>query len=412
MKSSHLRGLIKNYGGLLLLLGGVLLGSLLGLFFRERILWIRPLGDIFLNLLFTAVIPLVFFAIASAIAGLSVSRDTGRLMGVMILVFTGTVLFSIVLTLFGLFLFPITQHIPAMAATALPARQGIGEQVVQLLTAGDFVELLSRKSMLALLLFSILVGAAARRAGAGGEAFRTFLFSGNEVMKSLLQLIIKAAPIGLGAYFAYQVAVIGPQLFGVYSQTLLIAHGISLFYYLFVFTAYAVLAGGARAVVRYWKNNIYPSLTALGTCSSIASIPANLEAAGKMGIPAAIANIALPLGATVHKEGSAIAAVVKVAVALALVDKAIAGWETILLAGFIALLVSVIEGGIPNGGYVGQLLIVSAYHLPSGVLPVIMIIGTLLDPIATLLNVTGETASGLLITRGMRTSRSVDAGKH
>jgi Na+/H+-dicarboxylate symporter len=410
MKSSSSRRFVKNYAGIGWLLGGVLLGSLLGLFFRERILWIRPLGDIFLNLLFTAVIPLVFFAIASAIARLSVSRETGRLMGVLIGVFTGTVLFSIVLTMLGLFLFPITQHIPAMTATAIPARQSIGEQLVQLLTAGDFVDLLSRKSMLALLLFSLLTGAAARRAGAGGEAFRAFLFSGNEVMKNLLQLIMKGAPIGLGAYFAYQVAVLGPQLFGVYSQTLLIAHGISLFYYLFVFTAYAGLAGGAAAILRYWKNNVSPSVTALGTCSSIASIPANLEAAGKMGIPAALGDITIPLGASLHKEGSAIAAVVKVAVALALVHKAISGWDTILLAGIIALLVSVIEGGIPNGGYVGQLLIVSAYHLPPGVLPVIMIIGTLLDPVATLLNVTGDTVAALLITRFLRSTFSKKKG--
>lgn len=391
----------KNYAGIGWLLGGVTLGSLLGLFFRERILGIRPLGDIFLNLLFTAVIPLVFFAIASAIAGLSVSRETGRLMGALILVFTGTILFSIVLTILGLSVFPVTQHIPAMASDTLPVQQGVGDQLVHLLTAGDFVELLSRKSMLALLLFSMLIGAAARSAGTGGEAFRAFLFSGNEVMKRMLRLIMKGAPIGLGAYFACQVAVIGPQLFGVYSQPLLIAHGISLFYYIVAFTTYAWLAGGSAAARRYWKNNLAPSLTALGTCSSIASIPANLEAAGKMGIPATVGDVVIPLGASLHKEGSAIAAVVKVAVALALVHKAITGWDTIVLAGFIAMLVSIIEGGIPNGGYVGQLLIVSAYHLPPGVLPVIMIIGTLLDPIATLLNVTGETASGLLIARFM-----------
>jgi Na+/H+-dicarboxylate symporter len=402
MKSSPFRGFLKNYTGLLWLLGGVVVGSLLGLLFRERIQVIKPLGDVFLNLLFTAVIPLVFFAIASAIAGLAVSRESGRLIGVLILVFTGTVLISIVLAMLGLFLFPITQHIPAMASAALPAQEGVGDQLVRLFTVGDFFELLSRKSMLALLLFSMLTGAAARRAGTGGEAFRAFLLSGNEVMKQLLHLIMKGAPIGLGAYFAYQVGVVGPQLFGIYSQTLLIAHGISLFYYVFAFTAYAWLAGGAGAVILYWKNNISPSFTALGTCSSIATIPANLEAAGKMGIPAAIGDVTIPLGASLHKEGSAIAAVVKVAVALALVHRAIAGWDTILLAGLIALLVSVIEGGIPNGGYVGQLLIVSAYHLPPGVLPVIMIIGTLLDPIATLLNATGDTAAGMVIARVIR----------
>ena len=138
---------------------------------------------------------------------------------------------------------------------------------------------------------------------------------------------------------------------------------------------------------------------AIGTCSSIAAMPANLRSAGKMGIPASIADIVIPLGVSLHKEGSAIAAVIKIAVAFALAGRTITGVDTLLLALLIAMLVSIIEGGIPNGGYVGQLLIVSAYHLPSGVLPVIMIIGTLLDPIATLLNATGDTAAAMMISR-------------
>jgi Na+/H+-dicarboxylate symporter len=56
--------------------------------------------------------------------------------------------------------------------------------------------------------------------GEKGKDFSRFLHSGNEVMKQLLHIIMKTAPVGLGAYFAYQVGIFGPQLFGAYAKPL------------------------------------------------------------------------------------------------------------------------------------------------------------------------------------------------
>ena len=74
--------------------------------------------------------------------------------------------------------------------------------------------------MLALIIFSFLIGFATLQSGEKGNGFKNFLDSGNEVMKQLLTMIMKLAPIGLGAYFAYQVSFYGPQLFGVYAKPL------------------------------------------------------------------------------------------------------------------------------------------------------------------------------------------------
>lgn len=389
---------MKYYGDIIWLLAGILVGSLLGLILKEQVLVLKPIGDIFLNLLFTAVIPLVFFAISSAIAGTG-NRPT--LIWITLAVFLATVVIAAIIAITATWLLPVTQNIKSIAAT-VEQTEDPGSQLVKLLTVEEFYLLLSRKNMLALIIFSSLTGVAARQS----LPFRDFLHSGNEVMKRLLSLIMKLSPIGLGAYFAYQVAITGPQLFGDYAQALAVGHAISIFYYLVIFSLYAFLSGGVTAIVRYWKNNLLPSLMALGTCSSLAAMPANLHAAGKMGIPASVADIVIPLGAPLHKEGSAIAAVIKIAVAFALVGRTITGADTLLLAILIAVLVSIIEGGIPNGGYVGQLLIVSAYHLPTEVLPVIMIIGTLLDPIATLLNATGDTVAAMMIDRVSRSKRS------
>ena len=87
------------------------------------------------------------------------------------------------------------------------------------------------------------------------------------------------------------------------------------------------------------------------------------------------------------------------AVVFGMFGKSFDSAEVILLAIGMTVLVSIVEGGIPNGGYVGELLFISAYGFPPEALPAAMIIGTLVDPMATLLNATGDTVSAMVISR-------------
>jgi Na+/H+-dicarboxylate symporter len=395
------KSLFKTYSAIIWLLCGITAGSILGLVFGEDVEVIKPLGDIFLNLLFTAIIPLVFFTIASSIASLEKSKKLGKLFVVVIGVFLSTVLVSAILTIIGVLLFPIHQDIiiSKLPLESMQSASG-GSQITQLLTANDFYELLSRKSMLALIIFSFLIGFASLRSAEKGEGFRTFLNSGNEVMKQLLHIIMKAAPVGLGAYFAYQVGIFGPQLFGAYAKPLGLYYALGAFYFVVFFSLYALLAGGQNGLKVFWGNNITPALTALGTCSSIATIPANLEAAEKMNIPAHIRNIAIPLGAPLHKDGSSMSSIIKIAVIFAMFGKDFTDPSTLLVAIGITVIVSVVEGGIPNGGYIGEILAITIYGFPmEQALPAAMIVGTLVDPMATLLNANGDVVSAMMITR-------------
>jgi Na+/H+-dicarboxylate symporter len=393
--------LFKTYSGIIWLLCGIIAGSILGLVFGKGVEIIKPLGDIFLNLLFTAIIPLIFFTIASSIASLEKSEKLGKLFVVVIGVFLSTVLISAILMIVGVLIFPIHQDI-IISKIPLESMQtgSTGSQITQLLTAGDFYELLSRKSMLALIIFSFMIGFASLRSGEKGESFRSFLNSGNEVMKQLLHIIMKTAPVGLGAYFAYQVGIFGPQLFGAYAKPLGLYYGVCAFYFVVFFSLYAFLAGGKNGLKVFWGNNITPALTALGTCSSIATIPANLEAAEKMNIPNYIRNVAIPLGAPLHKDGSSMSSIIKIAVIFAMFGKDFTDPYTLLTALGITVIVSVVEGGIPNGGYIGEILAITVYGFPmEQALPAAMIVGTLVDPMATLLNANGDIVSAMIITR-------------
>jgi Na+/H+-dicarboxylate symporter len=389
----------QNYKGIIWLVVGIILGSLAGWTFGEKVKVLKPIGDIFLNLLFTAVIPLVFFSIASAIGGLKETGKLSKMMAVMTIVFLGTVIISALLTILAVRLFPIHETLAKATLTESIDKKPFGDQLTALLTTSEFFELLSRKSMLAMIIFSVLTGFATLRSGETGAAFSRFLLAGNEVFKNVFIIIMKLAPVGLGAYFAYQVGVFGPQLFGTYARSLGLYYGTGAFYFVVLFTVYAFIASGGAGIKRYWKNNVIPSATAIGTCSSIANIPANLAAAEKMGVPTYIANVTIPLGATLHKDGSSISSIIKMAVVFALFGKGFDNMETIVIALGMTILVSIVEGGIPNGGYVGELLFISAYGFPPEALPPAMIIGTLVDPMATLLNSTGDTVAAMLVTR-------------
>ena len=401
MKNTVSGSFLKNYSSIILLLGGIFVGSVLGLVFGKDVAVIKPLGDIFLNLLFTAIIPLVFFTIASSIASLEKTEKLGKLLAIVLGVFLFTVLVSAILMLVGVLLFPIQQDfILSQVPMEMVETGTAGSQITQLLTAGDFFELLSRKNMLALIIFSFLIGFACLNSGEKGTDFSRFLHSGNEVMKQLLHIIMKTAPVGLGAYFAYQVGIFGPQLFGAYAKPLGLYYAVCAFYFVVFFSLYAYMAGGKLGFKVFWKNNITPSLTALGTCSSIATIPANLEGAEKINIPAHIRNVVIPLGAPLHKDGSSMSSIVKIAVIFALFVKDLTDPYTLLVALGITVIVSVVEGGIPNGGYIGEILAISVYGFPmEQALPAAMIIGTLVDPMATLLNANGDLVSAMLVTR-------------
>ena len=235
-------GFLKNYASIIRLLLGITIGTFLGLFLGKQVEIIKPIGDIFLNLLFTAVIPLIFFAIASSIANIDRSKKMGKVMLVMILVFLGTVLISAILTIFTVWIFPLPQNIETAANVVEKVyTASFGEQATSLLTVNEFSELLSRKSMLAFIIFSLFIGFATSRSGEAADPFKKFLIAGDEVMKQFLIMIMKLAPIGLGAYFAYQVGVFGPQLFGTYGHSMAIYYGFCTFYFIVFFTLYAFI---------------------------------------------------------------------------------------------------------------------------------------------------------------------------
>ncbi|MBD1429238.1 dicarboxylate/amino acid:cation symporter [Sphingobacterium litopenaei] len=397
-----MKTILKNYSSIILLLIGITIGSLIGLFLPNVVEYIKPIGDIFLNLLFVAVIPLLFFAISSAIANIESNGKLGKILGVMTSVFVVTIAIAAVLTIVGLWAFPVTAIKDASAISetiSTNPEDSWGDKIVRFVSVGEFVNLLSRQNILAFVIFSFLIGISVRKSGEVGKPFLNFLLAGNEVMQNLLTIIMKLGPIGLGAYFAYQVQTLGPELFGFYAKPLAFYYIFGTVFFFVIYSLYSFIGNGKSGIKNYWRFNITPSLTAVSTCSSLATLPANLLAAKKMGIPNYIASVVIPLGNTLYKNGSSISSILKIYVAFAILDWNFFEPTTLITAVGITLLVSMVAGGIPNGGFIGEMLMISIYGIPNEAVPAIMIIGALVDPLATILNATGDTVAAMLVTK-------------
>lgn len=391
---------LKAYRFPIILLISIFIGAVTGLIFREKATIIKPLGDVFINLLFMVVIPLVFFSISSAIANMDSMKRLGKIMGSMMTVFVVTGIISSVFMLVASIIFSpgSTATIPLETPDNLE-NLSLAEQLVNTFTVSDFIDLFSRENMMALIVFSVLVGLATGLTGEKGNSFRNFLNSGSEVLMKLIQLVMYYAPIGLGAYFAALIGEFGSDLIGDYVKAIIMYYPVALLYFVIGFTFYAYIAGGKKGISHFWKNSLSPAATALGTGSSIASIPVNMQAAKNIGVPKDIRETILPLGATIHMDGSCLAAMLKITFVFGVFNMDFSGIDTYITAIGICLLSGIVMSGIPGGGFMGELMIITLYGLPIEALPIITTIGVLVDPPATMINVTGDTVSSMLVTR-------------
>ncbi len=395
-----MRRFIKQWRFTIVLVASVGLGAALGYWIGPKAEKLKPLGQLFLNLLFTAVVPLIFFSLSSAVASSSNLKRLGRIAGLMLVVFIATGIISSILMIGAVKVFDPAKGLSVELSTPQETSSGtFADKVVQTVSVPDFPALLSRRNILALIIFSVLVGLASQAAGDKGKPFREFLISGSAVMGHVIKLIMLYAPIGLAAYFAYFVGVKGEQLLKTYARIVALYYPLAFLYFVGGFSVYALIAAGRGGVRRFWANILPASLTAWGTGSSLAALPANMQAAERIGVPEDVREIVLPIGATIHMDGSCLAAILKIAVLFALAGKPFEGIGTLTGAVGVALLCGVVMSGITGGGFLGEMLIVTLYGLNPEMLPIAATLGMLVDPPATMINASGDTVAAMLVTK-------------
>lgn len=151
--------------------------------------------------------------------------------------------------------------------------------------------------------------------------------------------------------------------------------------------------------IPFWKNIIPSTLTSLGTCSSAAAIPSNFIAAKKIGVPDDIANITIPMGANLHKDGAVLIQILKIVFMCSIFNINILEPGNLITAIMVSVVASCVMGAIPGGGYVGEIFIVSAFGFPEVAIPIMVLIGTITDAPATAINATGDVGAAMVVSR-------------
>lgn len=390
----------KAYRFPIILICGIVIGCIIGAVMGKDAVVLKPLGDLFLNAMFMVVVPLVFTTVCSAVASMSSMERLGKVMRSLVVVFLVTGAIAAVIMLVTVTIFPPAQgtHIQLEAAGEIQALS-TPDQIVKALTTDDFVAMLSRRAMLPLILFTIFFGFCLQSLGERGRAVGRGIAVVADAMLQMVKYLMYYAPIGLGAYFAALVGDYGPQLLGAYFRSMVVYHVVAFAYFFIAFTIYAWWATDGQGVRLFWGKILPPSLMALGSGSSTATLPLNLEAASAIGIPRDISEIVLPIGATAHMEGSCLSGILKISFLFGIFGLPFTGFGTMATAVAVAVLSGVVLSGIPGGGLVGEMLIVSLYGFPPEAFPIVATIGILVDPAATMVNASGDTCSAMLISR-------------
>lgn len=402
----------RNYGSSILLLLGIIVGSIIGVILGKKAMILSPIGDIFLNLMFTIVVPMVFISISTAVGNMLNMKRLGKILGSLMAIFIGTGIIAAILIFVVVNIFP-----PAVGARIVLSSGNMGTPssaanlIVNSLTVNDFSGLFSRKNMLPIIIASIGFGFSVSVCGGEESPVGKLLNNMNNIIMKLVELIMKLAPVGLGAYFASLIGEFGPKLLGDYGRAMLIYYPTCILYAVLAFPLYAYISGGKEGVSRMSKYILTPALTAFATQSSVATLPTNMVACKNIGVPKDIYEIVLPMGATMHMDGSVISSILKISFLFGIFDLEFAGIDTYLMALVVSILSAFVLSGAPGGGLVGEMLIVSLFGFPPEAFPIVATLGFLVDPMATCLNATGDTIASMMVSRVVEGEKWIEENK-
>ncbi|NLA32754.1 MAG: dicarboxylate/amino acid:cation symporter, partial [Mollicutes bacterium] len=243
----------KNYKSSIILLGSIIVGGILGLIFKEKTVVIKPLGDLFLNLLLVIIVPLIFLTITTSIGKMKQPKRLSKILTSIVIVFIIT---SVVSVLIGIVSTRVSLVNPIDSEKIVESLDmGLKEEVIELnllertvsmISVNNFSKLFTNENMIALILFSVMIGIAINMAKEKGSKFLEVLDSANSVVEKFIKLIMYYAPIGLGAYFATMTGSFGNEIAFGYLRVFIIYTIAALFIYFVIYSLYAFIGGGKK----------------------------------------------------------------------------------------------------------------------------------------------------------------------
>ncbi|MBL8723686.1 MAG: dicarboxylate/amino acid:cation symporter [Planctomycetes bacterium] len=376
--------------------------------------WVKPLGDLFLRLLFMVVVPIVFCSLFLGVAGLGSVQKLGRLGSRTLLWFLGTTSLAVVIGLVLVRTFePGRRMDPAVAAQvqaqylgaaqeritqAKGAKSGL-EMVVDLVPTNVVAAAGDNKQVLGLIVFALLLGAAATQLGRERTAaLCQMLEAVYELCVRVLGWTMRLAPLGVAALIFHATVKLGLPVLQLVGWYFLVAMGGLVFYQLVVITLLAKVFAGLSPG-RFYRGCRTLLVTAFSTSSSNATLPTTIRTAvDEFGAPREIAGFVMPLGATMNMNGTALFEGVSVLFLAQVYGKDLGIGEQLLVLGM-AVLTAIGAAGVPGGSLPLLAIVLTQVGVPPELLALILGVDRLVDMTRTVPNVTSDLVCSLWLAR-------------
>ncbi len=377
-----------------------ILGIIAGLFFHDFSVWVKPAGDLFMNLIKMLIVPVIFFSVTSGIAAIG---DVQRLKRIGTKVVVVYVAMTVIACLIGIVMVNITH--PGVGFT-LENMQAFDASKVKTPSFTNFlfdmvpvniVMSMAKQQIMQMIFFTVLVGVALVMLGAKVAGVTKIFDECAQIIYKMLDIVMIYSPIGVFALMANTTAVFGPKLFGVLAKfvftdwtgCLLIWLSMSGIVWAYTKVNYLQMC---KSMIPIWVNTI-------ATNSSAGTIPITLDVTTeRLKVPMSIASFSIPLGATINLTGAALYKTI-----LAFFVAEIYGLQLtidqILMVIMISTIMSIAAPGIPGGGIVTGAIFLNLLGLPMDLMGPIAGMYRLIDMSHTTVNVSGDVMGTMLVAK-------------
>ena len=363
--------------------------------------YLKPFGTIFVNLLKFIVVPVVLLSMIDGILSMDDMKKVGSVGWKTLAYFLVTTAVACVIGLVFATIFDNAGLFPTLALEE-------GQEWTKA-TSANFMDTLvgmfpsnmweafHSANMLQVIIIALMLGGSIMAAGEKGKLAKDIVVSFNEVINKLMEFIISLSPIGVFTMMAWVVATQGAQILGSLAIVLLCAYLGYITHSLIVYSA-SVKAFAGLSPVAFFKGAFAAMIFAFTSTSSVATLPVSKECAENMGADKDIAAFVLPLGATVNMDGTAIYQCVATVflASCAGIELGLAEMVTIVVT---ATLASIGTAGVSGAGMIMLAMVLTAMGIDVNMIMIIYGIDRLFDMGRTTLNITGDIACSLCVTK-------------
>ena len=364
--------------------------------------YLKPFGDIFVNLLKFIVVPVVLFSMIDGILSMGDMKKVGSVGIKTVVYFLCTTAIACVIGLVLANIFNSAGLFPNLADAAQSAEYeakeygGFMSTLVSIFPTNMW-QSFSNANMLQVIVIALFFGGSIMAAGEKAKLCRDIVSSFYSVIEKLMGFVISLAPIGVFTYMAWVVATQGASILGSLALVLLCAY---IGYIIHAVVVYSVSAKAFAGInpITFFKGASAAMIFAFTSTSSAATLPVSKECADNMGAEGDISSFVRPLGATINMDGNAIYQCVATAFLASCAGLHLTISQMALVV-VTATLASIGTAGVSGAGMIMLAMVLEAIGIPVSYIGLIVAVDRLFDMGRTCLNVTGDIACSLCVTK-------------